>query len=98
MICSTPAMKWGKEVNWVHWLYTADSGAATSTDPVTDAITSALSTCGGRVLPRSAAGPFAGGLLEQSCTLTVNHCLDHGEDGPLDGGGQQNLLEGILGF
>lgn len=33
-----PGHEVGKDVNCVHWLYTADSGAATSTEPVTIAI------------------------------------------------------------
>jgi len=46
----------------------------------------------------SATGPFAGPSLECPGTAAVDEGLDKGEDGPLDGGSDEDLLEVVRAF
>src|SRR5450759_1619106 len=46
----------------------------------------------------SATGPFAGPSLECPGTAAVDEGLDKGVDGPLDGGGDEDLFEVVLAF
>ena len=46
----------------------------------------------------SATGPFAGPSLECPGTAAVDEGLDKGEDGPLNRGSDEDLLEVVLAF
>ena len=46
----------------------------------------------------STTGPFAGPSLKCPGTAAVDEGLDQGEDGPLDGGSDEDLFEVVLDF